>query len=267
MKEFFSNISLIIRPFFGGTLVEALDAYNEYDYITAFKIFKKLANQNNPKAQYYLAQMYHKGEFVMPDIEEAISWYKKAGFLEDIESQFILGKIYYKGKIVEKNQSEAKFWLEKAQKNGKIEAENLLLEMKIGKNPNEISFEDAKKAFDSEDYKKALDLFLILAKNDDAKAQYYIGYIYEYIEEKFENKNPDFWFLKSANNDYAEAQYEMAMKCYFENSYEDAVLWYEKAAKQGHKDAQKHLGIMYELGYGIQQDLEMAQFWYDKSKE
>ena len=45
---------------------------------------------------------------------------------------------------------------------------------------------------------------------------------------------------------------------------EEAVLWYEKAAKQGLKDAQKNLSTMYELGYGVEKDLKMAKFWLNE---
>ena len=77
MRDFFSMISLLFRPFFGGTLEEGIKAYEEFDYIKAFKIFQKFADKNNPIAQYYLGKMYEKADFVDKDINKYIEVIKK----------------------------------------------------------------------------------------------------------------------------------------------------------------------------------------------
>jgi uncharacterized protein len=43
------------------------------------------------------------------------------------------------------------------------------------------------------------------------------------------------------------------------------VLWYRRAADQGLKGAQWLLGIMYQTGYGVQQDYVQAHMWYNLS--
>jgi len=40
-----------------------------------------------------------------------------------------------------------------------------------------------------------------------------------------------------------------------------AKKWYEKAAKSGHPDAQRNLGVMYESGHGLARDFENAYIW------
>ena len=45
-------------------------------------------------------------------------------------------------------------------------------------------------------------------------------------------------------------------------SYEKAVEWYAKAAKQGHAYAQCNLGNMYENGHGVKQSDSDAIRWY-----
>ena len=47
--------------------------------------------------------------------------------------------------------------------------------------------------------------------------------------------------------------------------YEQAIKWYEKAAKQNHADAQYQLGLCYEKGQGVKQDLKMARKWFEKA--
>ncbi|MBO4311673.1 MAG: sel1 repeat family protein [Desulfovibrionaceae bacterium] len=46
-----------------------------------------------------------------------------------------------------------------------------------------------------------------------------------------------------------------------------AALWYQKAAAQGHPEAQCRLGEMYENGHGVPKDLAAAAEWYKRSAE
>ncbi len=46
---------------------------------------------------------------------------------------------------------------------------------------------------------------------------------------------------------------------------DDDTEYYRKAAAQGHADAQWHVGIMYEHGYGVEQDYAKAVEWYSKA--
>jgi TPR repeat protein len=48
-------------------------------------------------------------------------------------------------------------------------------------------------------------------------------------------------------------------------NYEEAVRMYRKAAKQGDCYAQGSLGVMYDRGHGVTQDLREAFKWYRKA--
>ncbi len=41
-----------------------------------------------------------------------------------------------------------------------------------------------------------------------------------------------------------------------------AFSWLRRAAEQGHPLAQRDLGLLYEAGWGVTQDLQEAYFWY-----
>ena len=41
----------------------------------------------------------------------------------------------------------------------------------------------------------------------------------------------------------------------------EAVIWYRKAAEQGHASAQGNLGVMYNTGQGVPQDYVQAHMW------
>ena len=78
-------------------------------------------------------------------------------------------------------------------------------------------------AYDRADYKTALKIWLPEAENGDAEAQNTVGEIFE-------------------------------QGLGTEPNYEVAVLWYKKAADQGHKGALFNLGTLYEMGRGVPQD-------------
>jgi len=81
---------------------------------------------------------------------------------------------------------------------------------------------------------------LIKAKQGDARAQYALGWIYR--------------GNKDIPNDVAQ-------------DYEESVKWYRKAAEQGHAQAQAWLGVMYNLGLGVNRDYKAAAKWYRKAAD
>ena len=89
-------------------------------------------------------------------------------------------------------------------------------------------------SYDRADYRTALKVWLAAAKEGDAKAQVYVGEIYE----KGLGILPD---------------------------YQLARLWYEKAAAQNNARAQINLGYLYEKGLGVEKDLVKALNWYRRA--
>ena len=79
---------------------------------------------------------------------------------------------------------------------------------------------------------------LIKAKQGDARAQYALGWIYR--------------GNKDIPNDVAQ-------------DYAESVKWYTKAAEQGHAQAQAWLGVMYDLGWGVNRDYKEAINLYRKA--
>ena len=76
------------------------------------------------------------------------------------------------------------------------------------------------------------------------------------------------WFEKSAEQDYAPAQYNLALMYYKgggEQNLFKAGEWFEKSANQGYSPAQYNLALMYYKGEGVEQDLFKARELMEES--
>lgn len=89
-------------------------------------------------------------------------------------------------------------------------------------------------AYDRANYATALEVWLAKAKTGDAEAETNVGEIYE----KGVGATPD---------------------------YQNAALWYRKAAERGYARAQVNLGYLYEKGLGVPKDLPASINWYRKA--
>ncbi|MEX2643569.1 MAG: tetratricopeptide repeat protein [Acetobacterales bacterium] len=96
------------------------------------------------------------------------------------------------------------------------------------------TYEDGLKALNDGDADTASEVWLPLARNGDARAQYAVGRLY------FSGEGV--------------AQH-----------YQKALYWFEKAADTGHADAHFYIGLMHERGLGVQQNLLAAAEWYKKA--
>jgi tetratricopeptide (TPR) repeat protein len=103
-------------------------------------------------------------------------------------------------------------------------------------------------------------------KMPDAQEQFQAGEQYY--------KNNDYpralaCYQKAAEQGHADAQY-MLGNCYYEGKgaekdYKRAFEWYKKSAEQGNAKAQNSTGFCYDEGNGTGQDYKLAFEWYTKS--
>lgn len=106
------------------------------------------------------------------------------------------------------------------------------------------TLDDAGKAYQSGDFKKAADIFIPAAEGGNAEAQANIAFMY-YCGMHFEKdqKKAAEWYEKAALRNYVNAQFSLGTL--YENgegvrrNYAKAYFWYTLAEKQGDKDAQR----------------------------
>ena len=83
------------------------------------------------------------------------------------------------------------------------------------------------------------------------------------VEKNFEEGVK--WLRKSAEQGFAEAQYNLGTSYYFgrgvEQNYAMAVVWFRKAADQGNVSAQNNLGVAFACGIGVEKDPQTGYGW------
>ena len=119
-----------------------------------------------------------------------------------------------------------------------------------------------------QDYNAAFQWFQKAAEQDYAAAQYNLARAYERGQGvKPDQKNSVKWYRKAAENGHAEAQYSLGlihiMLRYFQGrgDLDEAYKWTRKAAEQGHRGAMQELAMLYNLGWGVEQDNIQAYAW------
>ena len=219
--------------------------------------FRKAAEQGHPEAQFTLGKYYQGGlskiEGIEEDRDEAFKWFRKAAEQGHGEAQDKLSGCYLIGEGVAQNLEEAKKWNRKA----------------MEQNATSMSIQDLGEAPPATPAKPKMNL-----NPTDPKDQYALAVLYDdggnqYVSQS-DNK-ATMWYLKSAEQGYADAQFKIAMRYYKgvnrelgdDRKPEEGVKWLRKAAEQGHPEAAYSLGVIYEDNHNITE----AVNWYRKAAE
>lgn len=107
----------------------ALQAFRSgYDQ-TALSILSPLADEGNPKAQYWLADIYENGLGTKPDMTKALALLEKSAAQGFVPAQRHLGELYLRGNETLQDFGKAQVWLRKAATAGDAEGQRMLGQM------------------------------------------------------------------------------------------------------------------------------------------
>ena len=119
-------------------------------------------------------------------------------------------------------------------------------------------------AYERKDYKTALNQLRLPAKQGDAEAQYHLGRMYGFgygvVQDYVEAAK---WYRKAAQQNHLRAMLALHLLYNVDKVYKE----FHKAAEQGNAEAQFHLGVMYDDGYGVVQDDVAAVKWFTKAAQ
>ena len=112
-----------------GGFDEGFAAYQRGDYTTAYREWLPLAQGGHAEAQTRLGAMYHQGEGVAQNYDEALKWFRLAATQGHATAQVFLGTMYLQGEGVPQNYTEAVKWFRTAAEQGDSGAQGRLGDM------------------------------------------------------------------------------------------------------------------------------------------
>ncbi len=136
-------------------------------------------------------------------------------------------------------------------------------------------FDDATDAYEKGNYDQAIELFLPLATQGNANAQYNLGLMYDEgkgVTQDYQEAIK--WYRLAAEQGHESAQSNLLAAQFFLGSmyytgdgvtqdYKEALKWYRLAVEQGEAVAQYNLGLMYDEGKTVTQDYARAYMWFN----
>ena len=97
---------------------EGVRLYKAKNFDGAAKIFLKLADKGDAKAQLQIGYQYEYGEGVKKNYQDAVKWYRKAAERGNATAQSNLGSMYEDAKGVKEDWAEAAKWYRKSAEQG-----------------------------------------------------------------------------------------------------------------------------------------------------
>jgi hypothetical protein len=110
-----------------------------------------------------------------------------------------------------------------------------------------------------------------LAEKGDPEGQYQLGKHFDYGWGVKRNPSQAAkWYEKAATQGHIEAQHALGLLNTGAGSYplatpEESAKWFRAAAEQGHASSQHFLGQAYEKGKGVTRSYEEAAKWYERA--
>jgi TPR repeat protein len=275
------------------------------DYNLAFDFFNKAALNGHSDSQAKLGFMYEQGFSVERDTHEAFKWFKRAADKNNGHGLFGLSYMYLQGYGVQKDKFESeKLLIKSADANypdalmvlgrhycgleSSTEKSSITIDYDRGlKLLNKVLTLDNKKAIIKtmtslatvyeegrgveSDIIKANSWRKKAADNGDAHSQAYIAELYRFGKGGFHKdlKKAYEYYSMSADMKCAEGIAGLSNLYfdgeYVQKNYEKAFQLCLEAAKLGSTMGMSNVGWMYELGHGVEKDLDSAKFWYSKA--
>ncbi|MDE7414156.1 MAG: SEL1-like repeat protein [Muribaculaceae bacterium] len=128
---------------------------------------------------------------------------------------------------------------------------------------------EAIRAYENEDYSKAMELFNKYP--NDKEVQYYMAQMYDHgLGVPYNIPRAQELYQKSAKQGFAKAQYKVGADLWERYEIKEALKWLLPSAEQANKDAQFLLGVIYENPndeYQIERDYYEATKWYELSAQ
>ncbi len=205
-----------------------------------------VADKGDLIAQLKLGEMYYYGQGVEQDYEKAMKWLRQAAKQGNPRAQYYLGENHLKGLVYGKNFRRAVKWYRKAVNQGEADAQfalGTLYETGIVEEKDSLATNQGIPV-------RVPREFLDPEYSYEAEKRINTGYNYV--------KTP----LADPYGDQGTIKTNYRKGFHVDQDYAEAVKLYQKAALQGHTQAQINLGVLCAKGLGTEKNLTMAYMWF-----
>lgn len=227
------------------------------------ELARKAADLGDVDGMFWTGRHFKDGQGVAADPAAACWWFDKAAREGYAYAQLEDGRCFYTGAGGSRNHESAFYWLIRAARAGLPQAQELVGDMYAG---GEGVAADQAQAVAW--YRKA-------AEQDDAYGMMQLGsHLRDGRGAAWSEAEAMQWFEKAAQKGYAPAQSSLGQGYLIglgrdagqgRQDYQQAAYWFDLAAKQGEGFALINLGVMYENGWGLPQDIDRARQLYTQA--
>lgn len=241
--------SAIVQFCLGNCYLIGLGTKN--DHKEAIYWYRQAANQGFASAQFSLGNCFLFGLGTEKEPKASIHWYSLAASQGDSSAQFELGYLYKMGIGTSVDLEAAARWYHLAALQNHSSAQlnygNMLFEGK-GVQKNEA---------------QAVEWFHKADLQNNVVSWYRLGICY--WDGSGVAKDPEksgFWMMKAASKYYSKAHIALAEYYFYEDDFDRAVYWIEKANDPESVTTHQILSGAYYFGKGKEQDYSKAFHWY-----
>jgi TPR repeat protein len=219
------------------------------------------AEHGSLEGQWVLSTLYEFGYAGMPvDYAESFKWAMKAAQRGHMIAQHNVAGSYFHGRGVEQNLDQARYWYTKAAEQGFAHSEWMLGEIYFRGDGVPANRDEAVKWLSKSLVQGHTPTMITLAEM--------------YTNAQGVPLQPQFVFdlyRAAAQRGSHHAEFEVG-RFYREGylsgpDYEQAMLWFTRAAAAGYGPADYYIGAMYEHGQGVPTDLAQARNHYQNAAE
>ncbi|MEK4427263.1 tetratricopeptide repeat protein [Solibacillus sp. FSL K6-1523] len=215
----------------------------------------QLALHGDSSAMVEVARFYKVADY----LDGMHEWLKNAIDHNDADGYFELANCFYEGIGVEESIHRALYYYEQAAQQNHPDAMNNLADMYLNGEGTEINEE------------AAMAWFIKAANCDVVEAMYTLGIMYEQgIGTEIDEDKAFTYYKMAANGGDSEGLYRIGM-IYFNGelkqnqSYEQAMKWFYRAADIFQVDALYNIAYCYENALGVEKDQQQAIRYYKQA--
>lgn len=235
---------------------------NSSKYNEAYQWFKKSAEQGNAYAQKELGVLYYWGRGVVEDNDLAFEWFSKSAKNGYSWGKYWLGSMYQSGYGTSKNRETALEWYQASLGSGSDDG----LKSAVYNAMGNLFYEKDYAGGNSYNINQAIKYYNMAAELNNLNAIYSLGLMHKNGDGVLKNPTKAKEYLaKSAEGGLNTAQYELAILCKDANDLQAAFKWFEKSAQSEYAPAQYELGLMYYYGKGVAKNNKNAAKWIESA--